>query len=182
MVAQTPSWLRIAAFLAAAGCVGGGSLQRAVQVETGQRTTVQLVQFGDGPSVAGKALSLQNASSLTAPAGTSPATPPDPLTKVVDDEQLQRLLDVFAENGVFANGLPNAAPDAQDALVVSHGGKRWVFSRRKVGLQQEELAFHQAKASFLVVWNSATAYRGTGKERPDFRAAQKNLPKPGSGK
>ena len=179
----TPSaWLLIAAFLAAAGCVGGGSLQRAVQVESGKRTTVQLVQFGGGPSVAGRALSLQNASGVAAAPTNDQATPPDPLTKVVDDEQLQALLDVFTEKGVFANGLPSAPPDAQDALIVSHGGKRWVFSRRLVGLQQEELAFHEAKAYFVTVWNSATAYRGTGKDRPDFRAAQRSLPKPGSGK
>lgn len=179
MVAPAPptsAWLLIAAFLAAAGCVGAGSLQRAVQIESGKRTMVQLVQFGSGPSVAGKPLSLQNASSVaTSATGTSA---PDALTKVVDDEQLQALLDVFAEKGVFASGAATVPPDAQDALVVSHGGKRWVMSRRKVGLQSEELAFHEAKAYFITVWNSATAYRGTGKGRPDWHGDAESKPLP----
>lgn len=174
MVVLAPSRftvLLVAAFLGSGGCVGGANLPRELQVQPGQRTTVRLMQFQQNQS---QVLTLQNASSGSAAEVYSDKRA-DPFAKVVSDAQLQALLDVFAEKGVFRNGLASVPPEARDALIVQQDDRRWVFSRRQAGLQQEELPFHEAKAYFLSVWNSATAYHTPGDERPDLKAEQDRL-------
>lgn len=158
MVVLLPS--RYAVLLAAAfpfvsGCVGTPNLPRVVQVVEGQRTTVRLIQFSNGQT-----MSLQNVSSGSASDVYSPKDPTkqDPMAKVVKDAQLQALLDVLAEKGMYSSESKSVPPDARDALVVEQSGKRWVLFRRQMGMQQEELPFHEAKSYFLSVWNGATAY------------------------
>lgn len=154
--------LLAAAFLHSGGCVGGPNLPRVVQVTAGQRTTVKLVPF-----TGGQVFTLQNKSSGSAEKVYSKDN--DPMTKVVTDEQLQKLLDVFAEKGAFGSGA-QVPPDARDALVVQQGDQRWAFYRRLAGVQEQELAFHEAKTYFLSVWNGAIAYHTTDQDRVDLRA------------
>jgi len=158
--------LWIAAFLAAAGCVGGPSLPRAVQIEPGRRTTVRLMQFADG-----LVFTLQNASSGSA-ADVYSDPKGDHQTKVLADAQLQALLDVFTEKGMFAQGTASVPSDARDALVVQQNDRRWVWSRRSAADQQ----FTEVKAYFLSLYNDATAYHANsnngraGDSRPDLKA------------
>lgn len=156
--------LLAAAFLLSGGCVGGPNLPRVVQVTTGQRTTVKLVPF-----TGGQVFTLQNKSSGSAEKVYSERTT-DPMTKVIDDDQLQKLLDVFAEKGAFRSGTATVPPDARDALLVQQGDQRWAFYRRLAGMQEQELAFHEAKSYFLSVWNGAIAYHTTDQDRVDLRA------------
>lgn len=158
-----------AILLTLGSCIGGPDLARAVQVQPGQRTSVRLLQ---GPGA--QALTLQNASSGKAEkVYSNPAS--DPLTKVVTDAQLQTLLDVFAERKLFETALPTPPADARDALVVQQGERSWVFARRLAGLQQQEMAFHEAKSYFLSVWNGATAYHTSDIDRADLRAEQERV-------
>lgn len=161
--------LLAAALFGSGGCVGGPNLPREVQVQQGERTLVRLMQFQQN-----QAMSLQNASSGSANDVYSDRRA-DPLAKVVSDAQLQALLDVLAEKGVFKLGASSVPPDARDALVVQQGNRRWVICRRQPGLQQEELPFHEAKAYFLSVWNSATSYHSADVDPADLRAEQERI-------
>jgi hypothetical protein len=93
---------------------------------------------------------------------------PDKALKVVPDAELQLLLDVFAEQGMFA-AQPPPGPDALDVLVVAQAGRTWSWARRQRGMQASEMPFLQAKQYFLNVYNGNTAYHGTGDQKPDFR-------------
>jgi hypothetical protein len=165
MVALPSSWstLLLLAACTAAGCASGPQLSRALQVAEGELTTVRLRQV-DGNLV----LALQNESAGRAEQ-VYEALSSDPSRKVVGDADLQALLDVFAEQGLFAQAVSQVPPDARDVLSVQSGDRSWTFVRRQRGVQQSEAAFHEARAYFLALYNSSVAYHGTGEGRPDFR-------------
>lgn len=144
-------------------CASGPSLARAVTVEAGEPTRVTLTQTSTSTTFL-----LQNASSVEAATfyGDRQA---QALGKLVDDAQLQALLDVFAEGGLFANAAPAAPAGARNALVVQQGGQRWIWTERQPG-------FQQGRAWFLEVFNDATAYRaGDPKAPPDLRAENERV-------
>ena len=63
----------------------------------------------------------------------------------------------------------------RDVLAVDQPGRRWTWVRRKAGVQAAEADFHEAKAYFLELYNSATAWhRGSG-ERPDLVGEQSRV-------
>lgn len=162
--------LPLVATLVASACAGGPTLARDVEIAAGEPTRVLLTQVKDGT-----AFLLQNASSVDAAAFYS-AHAPDVLGKVVADDRLQALLDVFSERGMFAAAPANAPPDARDVLAVEHGGRRWVWYRRRAGVQPEEAVFHEARAYFLEVYNAGTAYRGGDpRQRPDLAGEQDRI-------
>ena len=142
------------------GCVGSG-LRRDVRVAEGQSTVVALVAANGRLN-----LSLQNDSAVL-PAEAYAARSADASRKIVADADLQALLDVFSELGLFAQASPSAAPDALDVLVVDHGGRRFTWSRRQRGAQSSEKSFHDARDYFLALYNSSIAYHGTN-DRPNF--------------
>lgn len=155
---------RSAVLLAAgffAGCASDPGLPRAVTIEDGRPVRVQLQRVRERQTFL-----LQNASS---------AEPADfyrdasPFGKIVPDAQLQALLDVLAAKGMFATGTTSVPPDARDVLVVDQAGQRWIWARRRLGVQQDEAAFHEARAYFLEVYNSSTAYRPSALP-PDLKA------------
>lgn len=150
-----------AALLAAAACAGGPDLARAVTVEEGRRTTVRLLQFTDG-----RVFTVQNKSSGSAAEVYSDARA-DAMTKVVDDELLQRLLDVFAEKGLFAVAGSAVPAEAKDAIVVQQSDRRFVFHRQAFPPGQQQ-PFYEAKAYFLSVYNQATAYHTADIRRGDL--------------
>lgn len=146
-------------------CSSGPSLSRALEVTPGQRTTVHLLQVNGS-----LALSLQNDMEQERAKVYGEATSAiDPGRKVVADADLQALLDVFSDKGMFAASLDEVPADARDALIVEQGDRRWIWVRRQRGVQQAEATFHEARAYFLSLYNSSVAYHGTGLARPDFR-------------
>ena len=172
---------RFAMLLAAAcgvvGCSSGPGLPRAVTVSEGQRTVVGLYQLGTKLQ-----LSLQNESADRVNVTETGQPVPEPgqsVTvyskgsadgrKVVSDVELQSLLDVFAANGMFDKSLAIAPSDARDVLSVEHGGRRWLWVRRQLGNQAAEQSFHEARAYFLQLYNSAIAYHGAGTGKPNFK-------------
>ena len=171
MVSEPPP--RFAVLLLAAGfvvgCQSAPSLPRSVTIESGQPTHVTLVQVQGGMK-----FELQNESSGDAAAVYSNASA-NPLAKVVPDAQLQALLDVFTAKGMFTTSVASVPPDARDVLTVDQPGRRWTWVRRQLGVQAAEADFHEAKAYFLEVYNSATAWhRGSG-ERPDLLSEQSRV-------
>lgn len=172
---RTVSSLRAAAITAitlagvGAGCAGEPPLRRSVAVAAGAPTVVRYLDVKGT-----MALSLQNASAgvatdvYRADSGTI-----DPGAKVVADAELQALLDIFSERGLFAVAANEVPADALDALIVQQDGQRWVFPRRLRGVQQAEAAFHEGRAYFLALYNDVTAYHGTGADRPDFQSEQR---------
>jgi hypothetical protein len=171
MVMKAPSRSAVLLFAAGAvvGCQGGPSLKRSVTIETGKRTSITLLQ------VQGHMLfSLHNESGTDAAAVYSDEQA-NPLAKVVSDAHLQALLDVFTEKGLFEQSLATAPPDARDVLTVEHDGHRWIWARRRAGIQADEVGFHEAKNYFLEVYNSGTAYHRGGAERPDLKAERSRV-------
>lgn len=168
MVVQAPSRLTqllVAAWLCVA-CSSGPSLKRSLTVTNTARTTVQLAAVSSKLT-----LTLQNESSGHA-AEVYRAGAASPSTKVVPDADLQALLDVFSEKGMFEQALAAVPPDARDVLAVDHDGRRWIWARRRAGMQVDEQTFHEARAYFLSLYNSSVAYHGnssdTGEKRPNF--------------
>ncbi len=152
----------LAAACGIVGCASGPDLPRAVTVTEGQRTVVALQQ-----TASKLLLTLQNDSAARPAEVYSGAADG---RKVVADAQLQALLDVFTANGMFEQSLGAVPPDARDVLTVVQGERRWIWARRQLGVQQTEQSFHEARAYFLQLYNSAVAYHGRpGDERPNFR-------------
>lgn len=167
--------LLLAAIGLAAGCSSGPTLARAVAIEAGEPTRVLLMQLQGGSTFL-----LQNASSADRPEFYGDPTS-QVLGKIVADEQLQALLDVFSEKGMFAASLGAVPPGARDVLVVEQGGRRWTWARRQPGVQAAEAVFHEAKAYFLEVYNSAMAYRGSDpRQRPDLAGEQERAQRDGA--
>lgn len=152
-----------------AGCAGEPPLRRHLALAPGQKSVVRYID------VKGTlALSLQNASAAAATdVYRTDSGAIDPGAKVVADDDLQALLDIFSERGLFAAAANEVPADALDALIVQQGGQRWVFPRRLRGVQQAESAFHEGRAYFLALYNDVTAYHGTGDDRPDFKSEQR---------
>lgn len=138
-----------------------------VRVEPGRRTVVRLLQFRDGQVMT---MSLQNLSSGSRREVYSDRGG-EPGAKVIDDDELQRLLDVLAQQGIFEH--PGGAPaDARDVLMVQQDDRRYVLSRRLQGRDPAELPFFEAQSYFLAVWNQAIAFRSSDANRADLRAEQ----------
>ncbi len=155
-----------AALLAAAACASGPSLERALTIEQGRRTTVRLMQFTEG-----RVFTLQNKSSGSA-AEVYSDTRSDTMTKVVDDEMLQKLLDVFAERGLFASASSRAPAEADDAVIVEQGDRRFVFHRRAPGAAA---SYGEAMGYFLNVYNQAEAFHSSTIHLGDLRAERSRV-------
>jgi hypothetical protein len=153
--------LAVCAFVA---CASGPRLARVVTVNEGETTRIRLLA---GTSLV---LSLQNESSIAAGALYGEARSAKELgAKVVDDVDLQALLDVFAERGMFPHSLVDVPADARDVLVVESGGQRWLWARRGLaGDPAAEQSFGDARTYFLALYNSSIAYHGAGPGKPNF--------------
>jgi hypothetical protein len=121
-------------------------------VVAGQRTRVALTDVTSGRSFV-----LQNASSGSAHEVYSERSG-DQAVKVVADPDLQQLLDVLADRGMFETAAEQPARDARDLLIVEAAGRRWVWSRRLRGIDATELQFHEARSYFLTFYNQVMAY------------------------
>lgn len=151
------SCLRLASPLLLAwlsACASTPELPREIEVRAGRRTRIELVDLRRNLS-----LVLQNASS-----GSAEAVYSDELgslaTKVVADADLQKLLDVLAQQGMFASATATPAPDASAAIVVDQDGRRWVWSRPAATLENVAAiqTFEEGRGYVLTVYNAATAY------------------------
>jgi len=145
------------------GCATDPGLPRAVTIEDGRPVRVLWQRVKEGQTFL-----LQNASSADADDFYASSSP---FAKVAPDVQLQALLDVLAAKGMFDAGDAPVPPDARDVLVVDQGDRRWTWARRRAGMQTSEAAFHEARAYFLEVYNSSTAYHPSAK-MPDLEAEQ----------
>lgn len=135
-------------------CAGSApSLKRVVTVTPEQRTRIQLVQ------ATGPALALQTEALGSRAAVYSDALG-DVAAKVVEEADMQTLLDVLAARGFFERAAPVGAPEAREAIVLDHGERRWVWSRRPPTAADDPvfLAFHECRAYVLQLYNQTTAY------------------------
>lgn len=171
MVARpnSTSWLFVLLAALASGCASGPTASGAPEVLANQRTLVRYVQFGPG-----QILSLQNASS-----GTKEEVYSDPqrdrMVKVIGDGELQALISIFGDYGMFQSGAANASVDARECLVVETPSRRWVWTRRR-GPGVEDPDFHQARSIFLALYNASVAYHGDQSgPAPDLASQQQRI-------
>lgn len=84
----------------------------------------------------------------------------NPSFKVVDNEELQTLLDVLAEQGFFERSLESERPDASAVLSVHVNGDDWVWSRLPLGTDDAETIqdFFRCVAYVQTLYNRTTAY------------------------
>ncbi|MCB9887832.1 MAG: hypothetical protein H6838_20270 [Planctomycetes bacterium] len=171
MVARPPStslWFLLTALIG--GCASGPDIASGPRLEPGRRTTVRFVQF-----TTGQAFSLQNASSGSADEIYSDKRA-DRLTKVVSDGEVQALVDILAEHGMFTYGAAAAPSDAREALVVEFPGKRWVWTRPRLPGDAVEAAFQDARGYFLALYNMSVAYHSMpGDEVPDLAGQRERI-------
>lgn len=147
-------------------CASDPGLPRAVTIEPGRPVRVLLQRTSQAQTFL-----LQNASSTEAADFYRDA---GPFAKVVPDAQLQALLDVLAAKGLFAAGNVPVAGDAREMLAVEQSGQRWAWARRRGGTAAEAVAFQEALAYFLEVYNSSTAYHPS-EQTPDLMAERDRL-------
>lgn len=146
----------------------GPPVQRVLQVEPGQMVRVSLLQVQNG-----QALTLQNASySKPADVYSDPAT--DRAVKVVDDEEMQKLLDVLAGQGLFDRATSLPAGDARETITVQQGDRRWVWSRRPGSVAEIE-AFGKGRICVMTLYNSTTAYHKAQLSSQDLEAEQRRI-------
>lgn len=93
--------------------------------------------------------------------------------KFMKDDELQGVLDVFAQAGLLAASSPTPAPDAIDVVLLECNGQRHCWSRRQRGMQASERPFHEARALFQAAYNSVTAWHGRGDQPFDFQAERR---------
>ncbi|MFM1872984.1 MAG: hypothetical protein RL398_2406 [Planctomycetota bacterium] len=167
MVARPLTVVSLSLLAVLNGCAGGPDVASGPPIEPGRRTLVRYVQFGTG-----QAFSLQNASS-----GKREDVYSDPqrdrMVKVVSDGELQALLDIFADQGMFGQAAAVASTDARECLVVESPERRWVWTRPRNGGPLDN-AFGDARAYFLALYNTSVAYHGSEKEPPPDLAGQKD--------
>lgn len=147
------------------------ALQRAVEIEPGRRTRVAFVDFSSNV-----ALVLQNASSGSPEEVYSDQTG-NAMVKVVEDEELQRLLDVLAEVGMFHHARTAPLPEARSALVVEHEGGRMVWTRPTAGPGNlaEVRAFDQGRGYVMAVYNIAIALHSRTLDDPDMARVRQSI-------
>jgi hypothetical protein len=173
MPAPPPFWswlLPLAAGIAVAACSTAPALPRQLAIQPGERVAVQLLLTSDNLR-----LVLWNNSAVSALQGNRQVG-----AKVVDDADLQALLDILGEKGMFQRGDDSPLASALDVLTVEAAGKRWHWSRYQTGVQAAEAAFHEARAYFLTLYNSTESWHNpsaarTGGERPSFAAEQERV-------
>ena len=137
--------------LATAGALAGcQSLPRSVTIEAGQPTTLTWIPH-NGPE-----LSLRNAS--CGHAADVYSTGADPGCKVVPDHKLQKLLDVFTAEELFALSLPVPPGNARDVMRLDQSGTTWFWARRGSYTDPREQAFLKVQNYFLALYNDSTAY------------------------
>jgi hypothetical protein len=166
---NSTSWLFALLAALASGCASGPAASGAPEVLANQRTLVRYVQFGSG-----QILSLQNASS-----GTKAEVYSDPqrdrMVKVIGDGELQALIQIFGDYGMFRAGAATASVDARECLVVETPARRWVWARRR-GPGVEDPDFHQARSIFLSLYNASVAYHGDQSgPAPDLASQQQRI-------
>lgn len=121
----------------------------------------------------GQAFTLQNASSGS-PSEVYSDQRADRMTKVVSDGEVQALVDILAEHGMFEHGAPAAPPDAREALVVEFPGRRWVWTRSRRPGDPAEAAFQDARGYFLALYNSSVAYHSAPTDAVPDLAGQRD--------
>jgi hypothetical protein len=148
----------------------GPTLQRVVTLESGQLVRISLVQVQGGQT-----LTLQNAS-YSKPADVYSDPAGDRTVKVIDDEEVQKLLDVLAGQGMFERAAPLPAGDARELIAVQQGDRRWIWSRRAASTVDVE-AFGNARVCVMAVYNSTTAYHKAQLSGRDLDAEKDRIEK-----
>lgn len=140
----------------AAACSSAPSLPRAITIAPGDKVAVHLVQKRKARS--DLALTLYNAAALAAVDGN-----PQVGDKVAADTDLQALLDIFTDKGMFQRTGANPPPGALDVLAVEAGGRRWCWARTEAGVHAATADYLEARSYFLALYNSSEAFHSGSK-------------------
>lgn len=155
------------AVLALALCQCGApepSLRRVLEIEPGDRVRIVHADPHDNLTIGLQNAALGSRESVYSRGGT-------PSLKIVDDEELQVLLDVLAEQGFFEHARESERPGAKAVLAVDHNGRTWVWSRLPLGQDDARTIqdFYRCVAYVQTVYNRTTAYyTGEGMTAEDF--------------
>ena len=149
---SAPTWSLL--LFAACAASSASSLPRAVTITPGQRVRIELADRTNQRTFALQNVSSGHRSDLYGGADT--------LLKVVDDQELQRLLDVLAAQGMFDHAGAAADPASKAAIVVETPEHRYVWSRPQPIPANYDLLqqFEAGRGYVLAVYNSETAYHG----------------------
>ncbi len=158
--------------LALVQCASGPAIKRAMTLGAGERAEIV---FTEGSM----RLSMINASSISPETAYSKASG-DIMTKVIADEQMQRLLDGLSALDFFSRAEPARSREAKAAIEVVHRGRRHVMARRplKISSVKDVGEFHQCAALVRYFYDNARAYHtGVNIRGNDFKALNEKLNK-----
>ncbi len=149
--------------LLAACAASSPRLARAITIEPGNRTRVVLQE----PS-AGASFVLQNRSSGSRAQVYGDARG-DAMAKVVDDNRMQQLLDVLAEQGLFAHATATQDASARAAITVEHQDRVYCWTRAPRHKHNTDVIrqFDECRGYVLAVFNSETSYHARQLDDPE---------------
>jgi hypothetical protein len=135
----------------------------APRVEEGQRTRVLLTDTRSGRTIVLQNVTSGSRSEVYREGGG------DEMVKVVEDQELQRLLDVLAEQGMFDHAGAAPAPGATSVLAVEQPGRAFVWSRpvATVDSLDRVRAFDLGRGCVMTVYNAATSYHASDLKSAD---------------
>ncbi len=174
---KTPSWLILgAALLAVSQCSSGPALRRQLTVEAGKKIVVAYVQ------ARGPALTMINTSGLSKTEAKA-ALAEDPSLKVVPDDQLQRVLDVFGGNGYFAFATTAGSTRFSHILVATDQARHALPSGNEGPRAAEATtAFGHCLSVFFAVYNATDSYSERKAADPPIKASAERLDRRGEHK
>ncbi|MEE2886009.1 MAG: hypothetical protein VX951_01140 [Planctomycetota bacterium] len=169
----SPHWLLLGAAAALCQCNTGPAPARKLTVQPGSRVAISYVQQG------GTSLTMVNTSSLSKLAAKA-AIAQDPSLKVVPDEELQRVLDVFGGYRFFDFASSGQRGTSPNQLIVMSGTDKLLLTSRNP-VAEATAAFGHSLSLFLIAYNANDSYTGRKITAEELKAAGDRLNR-GAGK
>jgi len=174
VIRTSPHWLLLGAVVALCQCGSNAIVPvRELTLQPGSQVAISYVQAD------GTALTMTNTSGLSADRAHA-ALKRDPSLKIIPDNELQRVLDVFGGYQYFRFASAAPASRSPNKLVVRTPDTRHVLTSRN-SVAEATAAFGHSLSLFLIAYNSNDSYSARKITAEDLKASSKRLNR-GAGK
>ena len=173
MIRISPHWFLLGAMVALCQCSTGIVPVRKLSLQPGSQVAISYVQAD------GTALTMTNTSGLSA-ARAQAALKENPSLKIVADNELQRVLDVFGGYRYFDFASAEQGSTSPNQLVVVSADTRHVLTSRNT-VAEATAAFGHSLSLFLIAYNANDSYSARKITAEDLKATGQRLNR-GAGK
>lgn len=150
-------------------CAGGPQLERKLAIGADEKAVVAY------QNTKGDSLSLVNRSSVTA-AEANAIRRQDPGLKVIPDEEVQILLDVFGAHRFFELAADDRDPRAPGWLLLNYKGRTYVMSSSQAN-KEDLVHFSTCFQAFIEMYNANLNLSGSKLSAADLEKASDELKK-----